>query len=447
MKNRVGYGYNAAVYVLVMLGFVALLNYLSARHYKRYDFTASRRHTLSSQTVNILEALPYGIKVIAFVRDNPELRKTPESVLKQYEYRSEKFTWKFIDPDKKPSVAEKYEVTHYNTYIVEGKNGKKEKFSEQFSEQELTNALIKVISTKEKIVYFTRGHGEKDIRDKEPGGYDNIRIALKKENYKVKEIFLHAVKEIPSEAAVVIAAGPQRDFQEGELQKLEKFIYGGGKVLFMVDPFTLEGNLAFFEQFGIILRRDIVVDPVSKMFGGDNLIPTVATYEEHPVTKNFKIMTLFPLARSVEVMGVNAQELAKTLPNAWGETDRENLQNGIAEFTDGEDFPGPLSIMAVAETAPGEEGQKRGVLIVFGDSDFVANSYLQLQGNLDLFMNAVSWLAEEESLISIRPKIAEMDPVMFTKMQLYIIAGISILGLPALVLIAGIWISLRRRRS
>jgi len=82
-----------------------------------------------------------------------------------------------------------------------------------------------------------------------------------------------------------------------------------------------------------------------------------------------------------------------------------------------------------------------------GDSDFVANSYLRLQGNLDLFMNAVSWLAEEENLISIRPKNAEMDPIMFTKMQLYIIAGISVVGLPALVLIAGIWVNLRRRRS
>ena len=43
-------------------------------------------------------------------------------------------------------------------------------------------------------------------------------------------------------------------------------------------------------------------------------------------------------------------------------------------------------------------------LVVFGDSDFASNTYLSTLGNRDLFANAVNWLAEDESLISIRAK-------------------------------------------
>ena len=46
-------------------------------------------------------------------------------------------------------------------------------------------------------------------------------------------------------------------------------------------------------------------------------------------------------------------------------------------------------------------------MVVIGDSDFAANSVLGVQGNRDLFLNTVNWLAQQENLIAIRPREPE----------------------------------------
>ena len=82
---------------------------------------------------------------------------------------------------------------------------------------------------------------------------------------------------------------------------------------------------------------------------------------------------------------------------------------------------------------------------MFGDSDFAGNSYLNLSGNRDLFMNTLSWLAEEEDLIAIRPKKRESQPVVLSYIQGRVIFWTSVVLLPATVMIFGV-VVLRLRR-
>ena len=57
---------------------------------------------------------------------------------------------------------------------------------------------------------------------------------------------------------------------------------------------------------------------------------------------------------------------------------------------------------AAADQAPKPETRVAAI----GDSDFAANAYLGIEGNRDLFMNTVNWLAQQENLIAIRPREA-----------------------------------------
>ena len=78
---------------------------------------------------------------------------------------------------------------------------------------------------------------------------------------------------------------------------------------------------------------------------------------------------------------------------------------------EGVDTPGPISLAVAVE---GEGGR----LVVFGDSDFATNQYFDYQGNGDLqLLNALSWLPEDESLISIRPRQAGYNPIALTDSQ------------------------------
>ncbi|MEE8483335.1 MAG: GldG family protein [Nitrospinota bacterium] len=469
MKKALYYWTSLFFYVLVVIGVVGLVNFAAAKYYKRLDLTHTAKFTLSPQTMKILKNLRHKIKTIAFVKDDPLGRVDQKRLMEQYEWAGKNFTWEFVDPDKKKLVAEKYKVTRYNTYVVERDDGKKKTFIGRFNEETLTNAIIKVVSEKAKKAYFTTGHGEKDINGTGGKGYSRLVEGMKKENFEVADIQLFAVEGVPKDAAVLIVAGPSKDLPKSELDKIESYLRSGGKLILMADPYTMETGtmetgetVKFLEKFGIRLNDDIIIDKVSKTIGGDYLAPTASSYKRHPITDKFKLMTIYPLARSLRIvpakeMGIVVQPLAMTIESAWGETNRKDLtEKSIAKEDEGRDNPGPLILSAVIEIEDIKDKQEginkagkadKGTIVVFGDSDFVADSYIKLSGNLDFFMNAVNWLTHDDNLISIRPKEAGIDPIIFTARQLYIIIAISIIGLPASVLFAGIWTSVRRKRS
>jgi ABC-type uncharacterized transport system involved in gliding motility auxiliary subunit len=80
-----------------------------------------------------------------------------------------------------------------------------------------------------------------------------------------------------------------------------------------------------------------------------------------------------------------------------------------------------------------------------GDSDFVSNANLGVEGNRDLFMNVVNWLAQQENLIAIRPKDPSDRRLTMTENKSMAIMLLSILVIPGAVLGAGVYSWWRRR--
>jgi ABC-type uncharacterized transport system involved in gliding motility auxiliary subunit len=214
----------------------------------------------------------------------------------------------------------------------------------------------------------------------------------------------------------------------------------------------------------------IETNALGRLFGGDYHMPAVTAYEPHAITKDFVgIMTIFPVVRSVSVSpklpaGVSAQALMFTSPHplSWAETDLKAFHEGRSTFDEGSDRKGPISIAAVATVpvtkqagganVPASEEEKRPVasrsarLVVFGDSEFANNNFFTLQGNGDLFLNTVSWLAEEEDLIAIRPREGGgSGPVVLTAAQQPVIFWLPVVGLPLVVFAAGAVVFTRRR--
>ena len=122
------------------------------------------------------------------------------------------------------------------------------------------------------------------------------------------------------------------------------------------------------------------------------------------------------------------------------------------------DTPGPVSIgVAVSAAAPtpeppagtekpADEAPKPETRVAaIGDSDFVANAYLGIEGNRDLFMNALNWLAQQENLIAIRPRDASDRRLTLTANKTAGIFWLSIFIIPAAVLGAGAYSWWRRR--
>jgi hypothetical protein len=162
-------------------------------------------------------------------------------------------------------------------------------------------------------------------------------------------------------------------------------------------------------------------------------------------------MTFFPITRSIEPektipSGTTVDALFKSNPNSWGETDLKSKQ---ASYDAGVDLKGPLplAVAATKEVKPASDKAPaiKSRMVVTGTSNFPVNAYFP-QGNGNLFLNMVSWLAQDEDLISIRPKPPEDRRILLSQAQMRMLLLFTVIVLPGIALITGFAVVWNRRR-
>jgi ABC-type uncharacterized transport system involved in gliding motility auxiliary subunit len=223
-RRQARYGALATVSVLVALGIVFAVNYLASRQNKRWDLTSTKQNSLSEQTVKVLQSLNEPVKFTVFERQTNFDRFRAR--LDEYAYQSSQVSAEYVDPDTKPVIAREYQIETYGTVIVEYQ-GRRERATSD-SEQDLTNALIKVMSGQERTVYFLQGHGEKDPTRTERDGYSAAVEILKRDNYKVEKLVLAQQKDVPSDATVLVLAGPTSDVLPEEVEAIRRYLGRAG---------------------------------------------------------------------------------------------------------------------------------------------------------------------------------------------------------------------------
>jgi ABC-type uncharacterized transport system involved in gliding motility auxiliary subunit len=448
--RTMSYGLNAVVSILLVLGVVGFVEALSARHSARLDLTENKRRSLSPQTVSVLRGLKTDVNVVGFFRSDQPGKRVAEDLFKQYAgVAGKKLTWKIVDPDSDPALARRYGIESYGTIVLETKTRSEKVLDAE--EEKLTNGLVKVTREGKRTVYVVQGHGEHEIGNTDRPGFSEAKGALEKSNYDVKPLVLARATTLPDDAAVVVIPGPRTDFFPPEIDALDGYLGKGGKVLAMVDPpfpaKMQDGAIKrFLARWGVELGDNLVVElsPIGRLFGIGPEVPIIQQYEPHPITRDLAgITTLFPLTRTVTPVktlpaGVNVQPLAKTSPESWGETDRQALEQGTAK-PDPQDPKGPLPVAVVVT-------KDKARIVVYGTSNLVTNQFLNVQGNRDFFLNSVSWLAEEEDQITVRPKDTKQTPIFLSAQQGRVVALLPLVVLPGVVLAGGI-VALIHRRS
>ena len=451
------YGSGALTGVLMVLGILTVINFLSSRYHWRFDATVQRIFSLSDQTVGLLGSLDKDVVAVAFFRT--QQRSEFEHLLQEYAYHSKRFSYRFVDPDREPREARRYNVKAYGTTVVES-GGKTERISTT-EERDLTNAIAKAIRDEEKVIYFLTGHGEASTASQDRDGYYRARALLLESNYVVRDsLMLSKTRGVPADCDLLVVASPKVRLYSAEVDSIRSYLEGGGDALFLLDPGVETGLEPVLLGWSVSVNDDYVVESSSmgKLYGFDYSMPMVARYGDHPVTeKHHGLMTVFMMARSVTrqgtVPGAEAVELAMTSPASWGEVDLSTVRSEQRPaFDPTVDRRGPLSLgMAVSapprdrDSPAGKQARRKTLLVVFGDSDFANNQLIGEVGNGDLFMNAVSWLMEEGALIAIRPKERRYRPVWLTEGQGQRLKWFSLVVLPAIPVIVGVIVWWRRR--
>ena len=447
-SRQTKYGLNTAIYCLIALAIVVVVNLIANRFVKQIDLTANKQYSLSPQTAKILSELQKDVEVLYFDRRANFDRARDRLDLFPIQSRRVKVT--YVDPDREPSKANRYKIKSYATVVVA--TAERDEQAKGATEEDITNSIIRVLKGGPKSIYFLTGHGERDVESQERLGYSAAKKALEDTNYKVQPLsLLEQSPKIPDDCSLLVVAGPKKDLLDPEITAIKDFLMKGGRVFFLVHPQAPPKLTGLLEQFGVDAHNSLVVDTsgIGRLFGTDELMPLVVQYENHPVTKDLaNTATLFPFASALDtstkgMAGATFQPIARTTKNSWA-TDQVRSQQ--VSFRKGQDKEGPVALFGAGTYKPAEagEGAKEGRYIVAGSAEFLANAILGFNGNRDLFLNAVNWLTSDEDLISIRPKDPQDSRVDLTPAQMNLVLYLLI-AVPAIVVLSGLGVWWKRR--
>jgi ABC-type uncharacterized transport system involved in gliding motility auxiliary subunit len=438
------------VFATLFVGIIGLLGWLSTQYVYQADWTSGSRNTITDATRQLLADLTDSVALTAFAREDESLRKQVQALVARYQRFKPDITLEFVNPDTAPERVRTQNVTIDGELVV-SYQGRSENI-QRLSEQQLSNALLRLARQDDRWIVFLSGHGERDPFGEANHDLELFGKELERKGLKVQRIN-PAENTIPENTHLLVVASPRVTLLPGAIEQLRTYIDNGGNLLWLTEPGKPAGLEQLAEQLGVAFLPGMVVDATTQMLGIDNPSFVVVTaFPNHDVTRDLDVITVFPEAVALETNPVDGWEITPLLTTAarsWTEIDA--LSGEIRFDADSDERAGPLDIGVVitSDTATDDEpeatpGTQR--IVVIGDGDFLSNTYLGNGGNLDLGLNLVHWLSHDDAFINIQIKTAP-DTILELGRTAQAVIGLgSLIGLPLLLLITGMFIWLRRRR-
>ncbi len=449
--HRVANFAQAAVYTLVVIAILAVVNFLTQRYNKSFDATANKKYTLSDQTAKVVKNLQGNLTITYW--DRPSGFANAEDLFNRYKGLSPKVTVEYQDVDKKRTEAIAAGVKNPLPNILV-KVGNKTEVAKSLTEEEVTGAMVRALKGGDRTVCFTSGYGEGSTTDTTAGeGFGNVKDLTEKNNYKTKAVPLIPTPEIPLDCTILVVGGPKRNYLQPAVDAIKNYVENGGRALIMLDPplmfkSEIDENAALvsvLDSWGVKMDKDLVLDlsGVGQLFGLGPELPIVTKYQDHAIVREMKdLPTGFPIVRSLQVSKgdkTTVTALFSTSDDAVATEDLKNPQINVKTAKPG------ARILAAAGTYTTGKENSNGRFVVVGTSRWIGNGFLTFNGNRDLYMNMLNWLSSDEDLISIRPKDPEDRRLNMNPIQATMLFYGSVVVIPLAIIIAGVGVWWKRR--
>jgi ABC-type uncharacterized transport system involved in gliding motility auxiliary subunit len=438
------------VFVALLVALIMLLAYLAHEYRREWDITRSGRNTLSASALEILKQLEGPLKITAYAitvdPSGANVHKRLEERLHVYQRTKPDISLSFVDPREQPKLAEAAALRTPNELVVEYRRRTEHLPLEEFSEQQFVNVLMRLARGVDSLVFWLDGHGERRWNGTANHDLGSFGHHLQQRGFRLNSVNLAVAQEVPANAAALVIASPQADLLPAEVEKLRRYLERGGNLLWLLDPEPLRGLEPIAEALGLVLTPGTIVDFELKPRSGPPVfaVGAAASYGRHPITLDFRMNTLFPHARQIAVAENDewrATALVDVAPRGWVEAGRLDQH---VQFDKDRDIPGPLPVAQAFERTVGDRQQR---VVVVGNGQFLANTFLGNGGNLDLGINIMNWLTGADRMITIEPRPAVDSMLRLDQATLYLIAFTFLLGLPLAFAVTGLIVWWRRRRA
>lgn len=451
-SRTAAYTFNTLTVAILVVSILGVLNFLGQRYPGKLDLTKNKLNTVSDQTTKLVKGLAKDLNVSFYSKVG--VREKFRPLFDNYKAMNPKFKVEYIDPDKEPTRAKAAGVNKYDTAVLQ--YGELNQKVEDPNEEKLTNALSKLLKDKKPTVCYVTGHGEKPFTGQQDG-FDAAKKGLEDQSYAVKEINLAQEAKVPADCDTLVMIGTNKALFANEAKSLDEYLSNGGRAAIALDMDLKGADLpkeisATLSKWYVKSPKYLIVDPFSRMLGVDASVPILATFsKEVSITKDFQTNCFFPFARPLEIITgapdtLKVKWLGQTTPKSVAIKDLSGIASGQVKVKD-QDLKGPLNaIVSVDGKLKDSKASRNTRLVIFGSAHFATNNYSRYGGNMDLFLNSVSWLVEDENSISIRAKEDDAGQVNLTAATGLVIFWITVVILPLIIATMGIVIWIRRKK-
>jgi hypothetical protein len=300
-----------------------------------------------------------------------------------------------------------------------------DRFDSAFTgEDAITSALDRLRQGTGVKVAFTTGHGEPQIDDRGGKGLGNWRARLARVGCDVGTIRLD--QDIPEDLALLIVVGPMDPFKPEEAARLRAYLDRGKPALLLLGNEHPSGLEELLKAHNLEIGPGIVIDPVSKWQGNwEFVIAPSRSGPDHPISSAMatdrgvlllRAAPIFVAGQTARPGGSPAQPadrtlvptaILKTARTSWAETDLKTPRPTLDRSAD---VPGPVTVgVAVArrpgQGTPGGPTDERPRLVLFSCPLMAENALQDITpANLDLLMNAASWLRGRPDTLGLSPR-------------------------------------------
>lgn len=427
-----------------------MLAWISNHYNYQFDLTANKRHSLSSNSVDLLKKLDKEVTVHAYTTDDIT-KKAISEIIARYQQIKDDFNLRLLNPDLDIAEAQQDGIVMNKPFaFVIHYNNRKEHIT-SLSEQAISNALLRLNRRDNQQVVFLSGHGEREIDGTSNRAYKKLHSKLVSIGFNIKTQNL-LEKSLAENIKLLVIAAPENAYLAGELEQIETFINNGGNLLWLTDPGELQGLDKLATTFGIQLQDGVIVDNNADLrrtlnIASPAIIP-VTEYFPHIITNTIKYNTLFPLARGISPLTNDASInnwQASTLFSSFGQswTETGGLTEDMVFDSSTGDVAGPITIAVALNrqlVIPSAQTVSQRIVVV-GDSDFLSDTYIGAGANLNLGINIFNWLIGDDDFISVEVTSSPDTKLELNDTQLMIIAFGFFLVIPLVLLAIGfrIW--------
>ena len=473
-KRRLNYGIGYITLIAAVLVVFVLVNVILERLPMSVDLTANEQFSITEETEKILDQLKEDVEIIALYDRVKGMADSQRAevirILDIYDNHS-RIKVSYVSLDSNPNIINatvgQANAAAYSEgdYIVKsGRRTKRIAASDMFATdtQYISNIIPVTYTTGNQtemrvstaIAYVTRDnipnvYVSTGLEENAASEYGKIFEDLSNMNFLVKEIDLSQVERIPEDAGAIVFLSPKRDLSDMEYGLLHQWLSeDGGKAFFAFDSDRTNVsydrfNQIFSELYGLSLANDIVSDEESYQItaAASSSVITAGAQQNGPLAVNPLNKSYFSFdSRSINLLSTagyfESHPLVQTSANAVR-----------TSYADGAEQKGIATIAACGDNYISGEHSR---VVLLGSSQGLMDTNIKKYSDTSselLFLYSIDWMVGENAMesLSIGTKTYSTTSLLVDNAKSKAIAVFSILIYPALIIIVGIVVWIRRR--